>query len=111
MSTERQQSGAQTAPHIVILGAGFGGPSCAKALRQTHPKVTVIDQRAGADWRLTLLWLICRSRTDPDPSYRTLGAPKTRRADVGKPGDRQVDQTMIGANTSCEAAREIDGLS
>lgn len=35
----------QAAPHIVILGAGFGGLSCAKALRRAQAKVTVIDQR------------------------------------------------------------------
>lgn len=35
----------QTAPHIVILGAGFGGLSCAKALRRARARVTVIDQR------------------------------------------------------------------
>ena len=45
MSTEPQQSGMKTTPQIVILGAGFGGLSCAKALRQAHAKVTVIDQR------------------------------------------------------------------
>ncbi|MEO6967138.1 MAG: NAD(P)/FAD-dependent oxidoreductase [Rhodanobacteraceae bacterium] len=45
MSAEPQQSGAQTAPHIVIIGAGFGGLSCAKALRQARAQVTVIDQR------------------------------------------------------------------
>ena len=45
MNTEPQQNGAQTTPHIVILGAGFGGLSCAKALRQALATVTVIDQR------------------------------------------------------------------
>ncbi len=45
MSTEPQPSGVQTTPHIVILGAGFGGLSCAKALRHARAKVTVIDQR------------------------------------------------------------------
>ncbi len=45
MGTELQPGGAQIKPHIVILGAGFGGLSCAKALRRAHAKVTVIDQR------------------------------------------------------------------
>ena len=35
----------QTPPHIVILGAGFGGLSCAKALRLARARITLIDQR------------------------------------------------------------------
>ena len=44
MNVEPQGNGAQ-APRIVILGAGFGGLSCAKALCRVRAKVTVIDQR------------------------------------------------------------------
>jgi len=36
---------ARALPHIVILGAGFGGLSCAKALRRAPARITVIDQR------------------------------------------------------------------
>lgn len=31
-------------PHVVIIGAGFGGITCAQALRNTPVKVTVIDR-------------------------------------------------------------------
>ncbi|HEO8433291.1 TPA: FAD-dependent oxidoreductase [Legionella pneumophila] len=31
-------------PHVVIIGAGFGGIACAKALRHVPVKVTIIDQ-------------------------------------------------------------------
>jgi len=33
------------APHVVIVGAGFGGLSCAKALGHSGLRVTIIDQR------------------------------------------------------------------
>jgi NADH dehydrogenase len=33
------------APHVVIVGAGFGGLSCAKALGSSGLRVTIIDQR------------------------------------------------------------------
>ena len=33
------------APHVVIVGAGFGGLSCAKALGRSGLRVTIIDQR------------------------------------------------------------------
>ncbi|MGH8306897.1 MAG: NAD(P)/FAD-dependent oxidoreductase [Gammaproteobacteria bacterium] len=45
MNTHQQQVTGQNPPHIVILGAGFGGLSCAKALRRAHARITIIDQR------------------------------------------------------------------
>ncbi|MGH8282047.1 MAG: NAD(P)/FAD-dependent oxidoreductase, partial [Gammaproteobacteria bacterium] len=45
MNTHQQQITGQNLPHIVILGAGFGGLSCAKALRRAHARITIIDQR------------------------------------------------------------------
>ena len=32
-------------PHIVILGAGFGGLSCAQTLRRAPARITIIDKR------------------------------------------------------------------
>src|SRR5512141_218587 len=32
-------------PHVVIVGAGFGGLSAAKALAHAHVDITVIDRR------------------------------------------------------------------
>jgi NADH:ubiquinone reductase (H+-translocating) len=32
-------------PHVVIIGAGFGGIACARALRRTAVQVTVIDRQ------------------------------------------------------------------
>ncbi len=34
-----------TKPHVVIIGAGFGGLACAKALGNSDVRVTVIDRR------------------------------------------------------------------
>ncbi|MGH8284025.1 MAG: NAD(P)/FAD-dependent oxidoreductase [Gammaproteobacteria bacterium] len=45
MNTHQQQVTGQNLPHIAILGAGFGGLSCAKALRGAHANITLIDQR------------------------------------------------------------------
>ncbi|MGH8335682.1 MAG: NAD(P)/FAD-dependent oxidoreductase, partial [Gammaproteobacteria bacterium] len=45
MITHQQQISAQNVPHVVILGAGFGGLSCAKALSRTRVRITLIDQR------------------------------------------------------------------
>jgi NADH dehydrogenase/putative oxidoreductase len=35
----------ETAPHIVIVGAGFAGLACAKKLRDLPARITLIDQR------------------------------------------------------------------
>ena len=46
ISAARARSGAAAAPHhVVIVGAGFGGLSAAKALAKAPVRVTVIDQR------------------------------------------------------------------
>lgn len=45
MNMHQQQVTGQNLPHIVILGAGFGGLSCAKTLRRAHARITIIDQR------------------------------------------------------------------
>ena len=34
----------QTQPHIVIIGAGFGGLTCAQALRHAPVRITVVDR-------------------------------------------------------------------
>ncbi len=35
----------KTSPHVVIIGGGFGGLYCAKALKQAPVRVTLIDRR------------------------------------------------------------------
>jgi NADPH-dependent 2,4-dienoyl-CoA reductase/sulfur reductase-like enzyme len=34
-----------TVPHVVVIGAGFGGLSAVRALRGSPVRITVIDQR------------------------------------------------------------------
>jgi NADH dehydrogenase len=44
MPGESQHSDETPEPNIVIVGAGFAGLSCARALKNTRAKVTVIDR-------------------------------------------------------------------
>lgn len=37
-------SGGESLPHIVIVGAGFGGLSCARKLRRAPARVTILDK-------------------------------------------------------------------
>ena len=41
----RQGSLPDDAPHIVIVGAGFGGMACAAGLRHAPARVTLLDRR------------------------------------------------------------------
>ncbi len=45
MEKECKQSDDTELPRIVIIGAGFGGLTCAQSLRDVHATVTLIDQR------------------------------------------------------------------
>ena len=45
MEKGRKQSGNASLPRIVILGAGFGGLTCAQSLRDAHATITLVDQR------------------------------------------------------------------
>jgi NADH dehydrogenase/putative oxidoreductase len=40
----RRVAPADDAPHIVIIGAGFGGMACAEGLRHEQARVTLVDQ-------------------------------------------------------------------
>ncbi len=42
---EHSQSKSQGLPRIVILGAGFGGLACARALQGAAAEITLVDQR------------------------------------------------------------------
>jgi NADH dehydrogenase len=44
MPGESQHSNETPEPNIVIVGAGFAGLSCARALKDTNAKITVIDR-------------------------------------------------------------------
>lgn len=44
MTIQHENSGADTRPHVVIVGGGFGGMYAANALRKAPVRVTVIDR-------------------------------------------------------------------
>ena len=65
-----------TKPHIVIVGAGFAGLACAKALGNTPARVTVID-RANYHLFVPLLYQVATAALSPAdiarPIRRILG--------------------------------------
>ena len=63
-------------PHVVIVGAGFGGLACAQALGNTEIDVTVIDRRNHNLFQ-PLLYQVATAALSPadisEPIRRTLG--------------------------------------
>ncbi|MCC8931950.1 NAD(P)/FAD-dependent oxidoreductase [Rhizobium sp. 'Codium 1'] len=73
------KSGTESAtkrPHVVIVGAGFGGLACAQALGNTEIDVTVIDRRNHNLFQ-PLLYQVATAALSPadisEPIRRTLG--------------------------------------
>lgn len=92
------------APHIVVVGAGFGGATCAKYLRMWDPgiRVTLIEPHAEyiscpmTNWALAGL----RSMDEVVQSYRNLpgyGIGMVRDRVVGVDADQRVVSTQGGA--------------
>ncbi|MBL0208716.1 MAG: NAD(P)/FAD-dependent oxidoreductase [Propionivibrio sp.] len=84
-------------PRVVIVGAGFGGVSCAAALRRANASVTVIDQ---ANYHLfqPLLYQVATAALSPGdiaapvrPLFRD--APRT--------------QVLLGRVTAIDTARQV----
>lgn len=71
-----KQSNVGSRPRIVIVGAGFGGLACAKALADTEVDVTVIDRRNHNLFQ-PLLYQVATAALSPadisEPIRRTLG--------------------------------------
>jgi NADPH-dependent 2,4-dienoyl-CoA reductase/sulfur reductase-like enzyme len=72
----RYASGVSTQPHVVIVGAGFAGLACAKALGNAQARVTVID-RANYHLFVPLLYQVATAALSPAdiarPIRRILG--------------------------------------
>lgn len=76
-----------TLPRIVILGAGFGGLSCAKALRDVEAVLTVVDQRNFHLFQ-PLLYQVATAALSPAdiamPIRRILSRQKNARVVLGQ---------------------------
>jgi NADH:ubiquinone reductase (H+-translocating) len=76
MITEKIDMAPGNRPHVVIVGAGFGGLACAKALGNSEIDVTVIDRRNHNLFQ-PLLYQVATAALSPadisEPIRRTLG--------------------------------------
>jgi NADH dehydrogenase len=98
-------------PHIVIIGAGFGGLACAKALGNAPARVTVID-RANYHLFVPLLYQVATAALSPAdiarPVRRILG--RYRNIDVVLGEATAVDTAARTVTTTMGAVGPCDKL-
>ena len=98
-------------PHIVIVGAGFGGLACAKALGNAPARVTVID-RANYHLFVPLLYQVATAALSPAdiarPVRRILG--RYRNIDVVLGDVTAIDTNARMLTTSAGAVGPYDKL-
>src|SRR5918996_5645783 len=92
-----------TKPHIVIVGAGFAGLACAKALGNAPARVTLID-RANYHLFVPLLYQVATAALSPAdiarPIRRILGRYKNIEVALG---------TVTGVDTAARRVRLSNG--
>jgi putative oxidoreductase len=88
----RRVAPAEDAPHIVIVGAGFGGMACAEGLRHEQARVTLIDQHNFHLFQ-PLLYQVATGNLSP--------------ADIATP-IRGVFRDDLGITVLCGAVSGID---
>lgn len=69
-------------PHVVIIGAGFGGLACAAALGSTNVRVTVIDRR-NYHLFVPLLYQVATAALSPADVAQPIRSILSRHANVG----------------------------
>jgi NADH:ubiquinone reductase (H+-translocating) len=98
-------------PHIVIIGAGFAGLACAKALGNTPARVTIID-RANYHLFVPLLYQVATAALSPAdiarPIRRILG--RYRNIDVVLGDVTAIDATTRMLTTSAGSVGPYDKL-
>src|SRR3954463_13545549 len=89
-------------PHIVIVGAGFAGLACAKALGNTPARVTLID-RANYHLFVPLLYQVATAALSPAdiarPIRRILGRYKNIDVVLGEVTAIDTAARMVKADT------------
>ncbi|MBN9023439.1 MAG: NAD(P)/FAD-dependent oxidoreductase [Rhizobiales bacterium] len=85
------------APRVVIVGAGFGGIACAKALGRAEPAVTVIDRR-NYHLFVPLLYQVATAALSPADIARPIRGMLSRHRNI---------TVMLGEVTGIDPARRL----
>jgi NADH dehydrogenase len=102
-SPDRTPSAVGNAPHVVIVGAGFGGLSCAMALGGSKVRVTIVD-RVNYHLFVPLLYQVATAALSP----ADIAAP-VRRVMAKYPNIDTVLAEVCGVDTSRRRVMLKDG--
>src|SRR5690348_12912889 len=72
----------QTLPHVVIIGAGFGGLTCAQALKRAPVRITVLD-RANHHLFQPLLYQVAMAGLSPADIAAPIRSVLRKQANAG----------------------------
>jgi NADH:quinone reductase (non-electrogenic) len=97
-----RQSPDPSAPHVVIVGAGFAGLSAARALDERKVRVTVIDRNLYSTFQ-PLLYQVATGGLNPgDVSYAVGGFTGPRHA-------RYIRGQLVSVDTEARQVKLADG--
>lgn len=102
--------GHESWPHVVIVGAGFGGMAAARALRYTPAKVTVIDRRNHHLFQPLLYQVATASLSPADiatPIREALRDQANTRVLLGRVTGGDPAARTLRVETEGEAPRDI----
>src|ERR1700730_3672074 len=96
---------AQSAARVVVIGGGFGGASCARALRQVDPKlkVTLIEPKT--------FYFACPFSNEAIAGLREFEAQQFRYDRIGADGVTVVAQTAVKVDAQARTVGLADGSS
>jgi sulfide dehydrogenase [flavocytochrome c] flavoprotein subunit len=96
---------AQSAPRVVVIGGGFGGASCARALKQTEPKiqVTLVEQDRT--------FVACPFSNNVIAGLRSIEAQQFGYDKVAGAGVTVAAQAATGVDAAARTVRLTDGTT
>jgi len=96
---------AQAAPRVVVIGGGFGGASCARALKQTEPKiqVTLVEQDRT--------FVACPFSNNVIAGLRSIEAQQFGYDKVASSGVTVAAQAATGVDAAARTVRLADGTT
>ena len=96
---------AQSAPRVVVIGGGFGGASCARALKQAEPKiqVTLVEQDRT--------FVACPFSNNVIAGLRAIEAQQFGYDKVASAGVTVAAQAATGVDAAARTVRLADGTT
>ncbi len=96
---------AQSAPRVVVIGGGFGGTACARALKRIDPKLTVTLVEAGKTFTA------CPLSNEVIAGLREIDAQQFRYDRIAADGINVIAQAATKIDSQARTVTLADGTS